>query len=559
MTYCLHRPVIKRYVRVWIVLGVLTASLAATTLGYVSAAASLPADGPMQSNVYINEVKSGGTNTTVSQYVTVYNTSDSDVPLSSWAIEYAKPTFPPASCAFSNWKLNGNGATATVSLTGTLAAHTVSQPFALAINDNDPGSVHLVDNGGVIRDTVGWGNDILLAPCYESAQAPQLTATKSLQRYLGCVSDLPIDTDDNAADFVISSTPRPGLVGTAAAPQCTPVPVAITPPAITPTTPDTNTIVTCEGALISELMPNPAGTDTGHEFIELYNPTNEVIALGGCSLQTSASTTKLFNLTGSLEPGQYLALYDTTTGLSLPNSAGGTVWLTSPTTDLQTIMYPGDMEDDTAWILNGDDSWVSSFTPTPGASNVDTPFKPCDAGQVRNPDTDRCINEPADSDPSSAISAASGSTSAPTPCKEGQERNPATNRCRNITSITTDSTATCKAGQERNPATNRCRNIVTTASTAKDCPAGQERNADTNRCRKTTAAGSSNGSTLDGVKDVASTSSSKGRPYWLIAVVALAAAIAYGVYEWRQEIVLFIKKQFNWHSKRSPVLHPTSN
>jgi hypothetical protein len=370
-----------------------------------------------------------------------------------------------------------------------------------------------------------------------------LTANKSLMRYLGCVSSLPIDTDDNAADFMINSTPAPGLTSNTPAPQCAP-------------DEETENATSCQGIVISELLPNPAGTDTGHEYIELRNTTNAAINLSGCMLQTSAND-ETYVLTGiTLQPGQYHAVSDSQSGLTLSNSSGGTVWLLDAEQELQTVVYPSDMEDDTTWTY-ADGMWTISYTATPAAVNILTTSKPCPDGQIRNSETNRCVTISSDDEDS------------PTPCDPGQERNPETNRCRAIsTASSTNScpagqvrntetnrcrtvaaasttTTACKAGQERNPETNRCRNVAA-ASTAKACPTGQERNPDTNRCRKIAAAGSGkDGSGLASVTDVAANQVQKNKPYWLIAAAVLLAAIGYSIYEWRQEIKQFWNKRLS--------------
>lgn len=284
----------------------------------------------------------------------------------------------------------------------------------------------------------------------------------------------------------------------------------------TPQTPAST--ITCEGIIITELLPNPSGADTGHEFIELYNPTNEVISLKGCALQTSANAKKYALPDLAMEPGVYTVFADSVTGLVLPNSAGGTVWLLTPTEEISSAIYPGGLVDDVSWALI-DSVWQATYASSPGTVNVYQPFKPCPSGQVRNESTNRC---------QTAVVTAVATL---TPCKAGQERNPETNRCRSIATTASSSLVPCKAGQERNPTTNRCRAVTTASSDLKPCAEGQERNLETNRCRKVAGA---NGAALAAVTDVPS--SSKSGPKWWLAIVAVLFAAGYAVYEWRQDI-----------------------
>jgi hypothetical protein len=488
--------------------------------------------------VIISEVKLGGDSYSQGtdqpkdpqEFITLYNQSSDDINLSGWVLEYAKPTFDKSFCSDTNWlKHNVSGSVSQTTLTGNLQPGHASTPISRALTDNSGGSLHLVNaadkNNLILEDLVGWGTN---APCSETAPASTPSNGKSIKRYLDCNTNAPIDTKDNSQNFAGNQPPSPGTLANPYLINCendSTTNAAVSSQAIT-----------CEGVVVSELLPNPAGTDTGNEFIELYNPTGAVILLQGCSLQTTANS-KVFNFPNiTLQPGEYHAFSNSETGLTMANSAGGTVWLLSPSTELQAIPYPANLDDDVAWAFVAG-SWQATYQPTPNAANVLIATKPCAAGEERNPDTGYCHNT------------ATVSASSLAPCKEGQERNLDTNRCRNATTApsstlktakTTSSALTpCKPGQERNPATNRCRSIVTTASaTLKPCAAGQERNPATNRCRKISAA-SAAASKLSTVKDNVS-GSMITRPHWWLAGFAAVGATSYGVYEWRQEALQFL-------------------
>jgi len=475
--------------------------------------------------VLIHEVKPGGDNTPITDYVTLHNQTDQNITLDGWTIEAANTKLPSASCAATDWKTvsaTTSGATVAVvkiPINTVLPAHTTSAPIAIAINNS--GSVHIVDTNHTVIDMVGWGSNASPAACKFGDQAPMLAGGQSLIRYANCLATGPINTDDNAADFMLNTTPDPTKANTTQAAQCTPT-------TDNPDEPINN--LGCQNVAISEVLPNPAGTDTGHEFIELRNTSNADNDISGCSLQTSANS-KVFDLTGVvLAPGQYYLLSDSQSGLTLSNTSGGSVWLMDSTEELQTVTYPADMEDDVSWTL-ADGQWDTSYTPTPAAANIITATKPCPAGQIRNSETNRCVNISSDQ----ATPASGGLT----PCDAGQERNPDTNRCRTIASAANTSVTACKVGQERNPETNRCRAIPTATTDSKACPAGQERNPKTNRCRKiATLANTKDGGGLGDVRDVASEQIQKNKPYWLVAGIILVGAIGYAVYEWRQEMRL---------------------
>ncbi len=591
MTYRLQQPNQKpRQLRTWLTLAAFVCSFGIASLGYgITTAQEGDTTATQPTNperkLMIYEVKQGK-NTHPSeqvQFVTIYNPNDTAVTVENWNLEYIKNGFETAFCSAAEWRAHTAGAVAKRRIIGssgadaaniiTIAGHQVSGQIPLDINDNTPGSVHLVDKAGTVHDTVGWGykssTPNTINVCSETVQVAHFSTDDSLIRYLGCNGIDAIDTDNNANDFYLSATLAAATYGSAKLPICSPLteppeeeeeePAAPpTEPPVTPT-PPSEIPINCQGVTISESLVNPVGTDTGHEFIELHNTLATAVSLQGCSLQTSASSSKLYTFGDiSLAAGSYQAFYDSETGLTLPNASGGSIWLLDATNELQAVTYPADPEDDVVWTL-ADGAWGLSYTATPNAANILTASKPCPAGQVRNTETNRCVTEMSDT------TTASGSSPSLTACDPGQERNPETNRCRAVTTatstacpagqsrnpetnrcrVTTAATANvtaCKAGQERNPETNRCRNTTSGVSDTKACPTGQERNPDTNRCRKVTAAGTADGTKLSDVQDIAS-SSPTSKPYWLVAVLALLAALGYGVYEWRQEITTFVSKR----------------
>lgn len=406
------------------------------------------------------------------------------------------------------------------------------------------GHIRIIDTNHQVVDRVGWGT----AAQPETKATAEIPSGMSMQRYLNCETDLPIDTNDNSHDFVVNQSPNPGVLGESYINQCdadgNPLPPE---PPIEP----------CEGIELSEILSNATGVDDGKEFIEIHNPTGEALPLLGCALRLGEGG-KEFELPNQLlEPGAYRAFYDSETGITLPNTAGGTVWLLL-TSDERKVPYP-ELKDDQTWALFGG-PWKATLKPTPGAANQlvlpkpepepvdrddDSGLKPCAVNQERNPETNRCrlissdqpsftsCNEGQERNPATnrcrSVLSASNSL---TPCKPGQERNLSTNRCRSIVSVASSLTP-CKPGQTRNPATNRCRSTASATTAYKPCAPNQERNPETNRCRLAASAGNTLG--IAEVKDVA-TGPVASNPRWWLAGAAVLGAIGYGAYEWRQEI-----------------------
>lgn len=443
------------------------------------------------------------------EFIELYNSSDAAVTLTGWRLEYR------SSAQASSWTtklptmLSGEilpHGSYVVALASHLPNRNVELTTTLA---NTGGHVRLIKPAGgesseMVMDLVGWGS----AESPEQLPAAAPKAGFSIQR---ChVAGLITDTDNNAADFAEVQPTSPGTVASCSEPP------AEDPPAIGGS---------CEGIVVSELLPNAEGSDTGQEFIELYNPAGEDVDLTGCGLQL-AGETSIFRFSGQMiTAGQYLTFSDTQTGITLPNSSGGTIYLLSAVDEeLQAVSYPAELADDVSWAWFGGDQWEQTFMPTPGAENIEQLLEPCATGQVRSEESGRCVS--AESDEANGLK----------PCSVGQERNPETNRCRSSAALAS-TLAACKAGQERNPETNRCRAVASAASQLKPCSPGQERNPETNRCRK--IAGTSSDSD-NKVKDVeAATSSTTG--WWLVGITATGAA-GYGLWEWRRDIAGFVSR-----------------
>jgi hypothetical protein len=494
------------------------------------------------SEIQIAGVDSTGVTNDKLEFVELHNQSGEAVDVTGWKMQYfassrsAADMQNGASVASSGREvaLSGN-----VPAYGTILLSSIGyQAGALVYFDTSSsstgwfaqsgGHVRLVNPNKNVIDHIGWGS----AAQPEGTAIATIAAGKSAERYVDCSHNFLIDTDNNRNDFAVVAAPSPGALNASYIDDCTVLPPATIPedePGQGAGPPDEST---CEGIVITEILPNPDGTDVGHEFIELYNPTDTPLPLAGCSLQTSGSSKVYAFGDEELNPHEYRAVYDSQTGLTLPNTAGGTVWLLSSTSELQAIAYQAGLADDQVWAVDNA-TWQGSYQPTPNAANVIIAVKPCPAGQERSLDTGQCRTV-------AKLAVAIKTTAALAACSEGQERNPTTNRCRSLASTVATLTS-CKEGQERNPETNRCRTLASAESSLKPCDPGQERSPDTNRCRKVSAVA---GAATTNVKDVYSGSIIANPRWWLVGMVVLAAT-SYGIYEWRKEIVLIVRKITN--------------
>lgn len=302
---------------------------------------------------------------------------------------------------------------------------------------------------------------------------------------------------------------------------------------------------------ISELLPNAKGSDTGSEYIELYNPNmSRELYLDSYTLLVGPNLEKAFSFPAGtyVLPGSYRAFYNSEISFSLLNTASRAALRLADGTIVSEPPAYSSPADDMAWA-NIQGVWKYTNILTPGMENIPSPIdsvsgdvpeesspastqKPCADNQFRNLETGRC----------KLIATAH---EAPKPCAANQERNPETGRCRLIAATTTQKP--CEANQERNPETGRCRLISSTTQVPAPCKEGQERNLETNRCRTVRSLTKVSG-------EVKGTSKDSGGQQWYVWAAmggVLLLATSYAVWEWRVELkALYLKARTRFATRR---------
>lgn len=372
--------------------------MAAWLLGWIvfGSVSWVAADTASSPSLVVSQLKITSSN---GQFITLYNATNSSLNMSNYQLEY-----------FNNYDLTKATSSKLIDLSGTLPAHgyymvsddslllcyqltvdSVSLDFSstaglvdiLGLAQTSPG----VSATPVLEDYVGWSKTAA-----SGAQTLPTNVNAFLQRQPvdgqnnpavsgpGSGSWQTVQPDPNNACGLVSATGTP-LASPASLSQLLPgsepaatiVPGDSSDDASPPAPSLPNADVGLKAPIITELLPNPAGTgnDGTDEFVELYNPNTTAFDLSGFSLQagTTSLHTTSFPSGTTLPPQAFTAFYSADTGLSLSNS-GGQVMLLDPFSNAisATNVY-GAAIDGQAWALaNG--QWYWTTTPTPNAANV---------------------------------------------------------------------------------------------------------------------------------------------------------------------------------------------
>jgi hypothetical protein len=288
---------------------------------------------------------------------------------------------------------------------------------------------------------------------------------------------------------------------------------------------------------LSEILPNPKGSDTGREFVELYNPSDRAVSLDDYELVVGSSAPKKVSFPpGSLlQPKEYKTFYDSNIGFTLTNTSGRVILQAKDGRVFSDTGNYSSANEDVSWA-NLFGVWQYTNTATPGGINVydedasdeggvtpQAQVLSCPAGKYRNPLTNRCRNIETDA---SVLST----------CDSDQYRNPETGRCKKVVSAA--AVAPCKEGQYRSEETNRCRTISTSSATLTPCKEGQERSPETNRCRTIRSASVPAAAyAVEPVKDSAKVFIG----WWALGGIGVVAS-AYAGWEWRREVIGAIRR-----------------
>lgn len=339
---------------------------------------NLPAKAEANSrSLLIVEVQTGSALSASEEFIEIYNQTEDTVNLVNYKIEYFSASSPdflsPSRVINLSGTLYPNGRYL-IATSNYLTAQ--ANTFYVATLAKSGGHIRLVsnqDNQVIVHDVLGWGTAI--NPEIDVAAPPE--SGQSLQREIDSAG-LYQDTDNNDQDFIISNPspesnnpiPPPSEEPT---PESTPEP---TPDVPEPTEEPIPTIDVPEEPVlivqITELLPNPGspGTDADDEFIELYNPNDQLINLNGYRLESGKDFTYRYTIGDVvIAPHQYIVLHSKDTGLVLSNTTGRARLLHPNGQVLSETSQYDNAKDNESWSLIGL-VWQWSTTTTPGQENI---------------------------------------------------------------------------------------------------------------------------------------------------------------------------------------------
>ena len=159
-------------------------------------------------------------------------------------------------------------------------------------------------------------------------------------------------TTSKKGEILTKDAPAAETSATASTPTA-----STTPPVVSPTT------TPAKWPIFSEALPNPEGSDSTDEWIELYNPYGEDLPLAGLSLDDSEGGSKPYALSGTLAAESYLLIPVTESKLTLNNDSDHLRLMGVNAEILWDIPYDGSSEGlSYAWFTDFYD-WTEESTP----------------------------------------------------------------------------------------------------------------------------------------------------------------------------------------------------
>lgn len=300
-----------------------------------------------ENEIVIKSFRISGESST-DEYIEIYNPSNMDIDLSGWRL--SKKT---SSGNVSNL-LTTFPAVLIEPNSRLIIAHencTCNPDLKYSTSSSvskDNTVVLFSDNGKTVIDKVGMGE----ASDFEGAPIKNPEKLEIYGR-----NDLGLDTNHNKNDFkLIYSPPKPK--------EDKPVEKSNASKKVKQKNHNARLIVT-------EFLPNPEGSDSENEFIEIKN-VGSIVDIGGYYIADTNGSPKTYKIPEDtkLKKGGYLAFYSSKTPISLNNKGDGIEVLDPDKKVIDSSTDDCGKAPEGASYALSKEGWVWTKTPTPGKANI---------------------------------------------------------------------------------------------------------------------------------------------------------------------------------------------
>jgi hypothetical protein len=341
----------QKYKQIWAILAI--------ALGFLFPVICLASVG----HIVISQIQIEGPGGANDEFIELYNPTENEIDLTGWSLKKetsggTESVLVKDSDFFGKILSKGYFLIAKkINYTGLVAADldysSTSSTYYLAANN----TALLYDAAKQVTNKIGFGT----AKDFEGAAAAANPLSGQVLARRFAAGEV-IDTNDNAADFVAALADPHNSSSISAADLNIPLPEqsASSTSQLSSSTPATGTI------LISEILPNPSGTDDGNEAVELINVSTSTVSLDGWFIDgglDDSDGTKAYKISGqSIAPGEFLVIiipagffkfYN-----SSSNSTSDTAKLYFPDKTLaDSVSYPFSAPDGSGW-QNVDGTWL---------------------------------------------------------------------------------------------------------------------------------------------------------------------------------------------------------
>lgn len=282
------------------------------------------------SDIVVNEIVSDPTDGKV-EFIELFNNSLEDIDLSGWYVE--------------------DGGESKSNLSGKIKAggfFVLEKPKGNLNNSGDMVILYSPSDKEIDRVVYGKWDDGNLSDNASVADDPYSLIRKVDGR----------DSDNDYYDFALTGTVTPGSTNVLMIDSDDDI--------------LSDQVLVSSKIVINEVLPNPAGSDSEDEFIELKNEGSQTVDLIGYKIADASRKYEIKQ--GRIEPGKYFVLKRSMTSIALNNSGGEEVKFYSPnSTLLDSIKYDGGVDDDFAFARREDqNNWDWTSQATPGKENIIT-------------------------------------------------------------------------------------------------------------------------------------------------------------------------------------------